>query len=102
MIATIGAGVAADPAGNANAASTSADNTVTWDNVPPTVVISLQAASDTGISNADNITNAASPVFDLTFSETVVGLLANDLVERRDGHDVRLRRSGRVRRRVRS
>ena len=79
VVASIGAGVAADLAGNANAASTSADNTVTFDNVPPTVVIGLQAASDTGISNADNITNAASPVFDLAFSETVVGLLANDL-----------------------
>ena len=33
VVATIGAGVAADLAGNANAASTSTDNTVTWDNV---------------------------------------------------------------------
>ena len=79
VVASIGAAVATDLAGNANAASTSTDNTVTFDNVAPTVTISLQAASDTGISNSDNITNAASPVFNLTFSETVVGLLANDL-----------------------
>ena len=79
VVASIGAGVAADPAGNANAASTSTDNSVTFDNVRPTVTIALQTASDTGISNADNITNAANPVFDLTFSEPVVGLLANDL-----------------------
>ena len=67
-----------DPAGNRNAASTSADNTVTWDNVPPTVTIDLRAASDTGASNTDDLTNAASLVFDVTFSETVTGLAAND------------------------
>ena len=33
VVATIGAGVATDAAGNANTASTSTDNTVTWDNV---------------------------------------------------------------------
>ena len=39
VIATIAAGVATDTAGNPNLASTSTDNTVTWDNVPPTVTI---------------------------------------------------------------
>ena len=33
VITSVGAGVAADTAGNPNAASTSVDNTVTWDNV---------------------------------------------------------------------
>ena len=79
VTATIAAGVATDLAGNNNAASTSADNTVSWDATPPTVVIDLRAASDSGASNSDDITNAASLVFDLTFSETVVGLAAGDL-----------------------
>ena len=39
VIASIAAGVATDPATNPNAASTSTDNTVTWDNVAPTVTI---------------------------------------------------------------
>ena len=43
VIATLGAGVATDPAGNANVASTSTDNTVTWDNVAPTVTIDQAA-----------------------------------------------------------
>ncbi len=51
---------------------------MTWDNVAPTAVIDLRAASDSGVSNSDDITNAASLVFDVTFSETVTGLAAND------------------------
>src|SRR5204863_476778 len=39
VIATIPAGGVSDPAGNANAASTSTDNTVTYDTTAPTVTI---------------------------------------------------------------
>ena len=78
VIATIGAGVATDPAGNPNAASTSADNTVTRDVTAPVATIDLQAGSDTGVSNSDDITNAASLIFNVTFSESVAGLAAND------------------------
>ena len=79
VVASIGAGVATDSAGNANAASTSTDNTVNWDNVVPTItVFDLQSASDSGVSNTDNITNAPNLVFDVAFSESVTGLAAND------------------------
>ncbi len=78
VVASLAAGVAADPAGNANAASTSTDNTVTRDVTPPTATIDLQAGSDTGASSTDDITNATTLVFDVTFSESVTGLLAND------------------------
>ena len=64
--------------GQPNAASTSTDNSVTWDNVAPVATIALQAASDTGASNSDNLTNAATLVFDVTFSESVTGLTAAD------------------------
>ena len=43
VIATIAAGVAHDAAGNANTASTSTDNTVTWDVTAPTVTIDQAA-----------------------------------------------------------
>ena len=89
-VITYQAGVAADTAGNPNAASTSVDNTVTWDNVAPTATIHLQAGSDSGSSNADDITNAATLMFDVTFSEPVAGLAAGDFFERR--HGGRLRR----------
>ena len=79
VVATIAAGVATDAAGNANAASTSTDNSVTWDSVAPTVTIDLNAASDSGVSNTDNITNAANLVYTLTFSESVTGVTAADL-----------------------
>ena len=78
VVATIPAARAVDLAGNANLASTSADHTVTWDDVAPTVTIDLRAASDTGVSNGDDITRAASLVFDVSSSETVAGLAAND------------------------
>ncbi len=50
MIATIGAGVAHDAAGNANVASTSTDNTVTW--IPP-----LSAGNDSAAVNANTTGN---------------------------------------------
>ena len=45
----------------------------------PVATIDLQAASDSGTSNTDNITNAASLVFDVTFDESVTGFTASDL-----------------------
>ena len=45
----------------------------------PTATIDLEAGSDSGTSNTDNITNAASLVFDVTFNEAVTGVTAADL-----------------------
>ena len=45
----------------------------------PSPAIDLQAASDSGPSNSDNVTNAATLVFDVTFDVPVTGFLANDL-----------------------
>jgi hypothetical protein len=55
------------------------DATLTVDSVVPTVSFALQAASDSGSSNSDNITNAASPVIDATFSEAITGFASGDL-----------------------
>src|SRR5205814_647814 len=43
VIASLAASVAHDAAGNASAASTSTDNTVTYDNVAPTAIITFPA-----------------------------------------------------------
>ena len=77
-IANIGASVATDAAGNPNTASTSTDNSVVYNSNAPIASINLQSASDSGISNADNITNVASPVFDVNFDEAVSGLANGD------------------------
>ena len=45
----------------------------------PVATIDLQAASDSGTSNTDNITNAATLVFDVTFDDSVTGFTAGDL-----------------------
>ena len=45
VVATIAAGMAHDAAGNANTASTSTDNTVTYDVTPPTVTINQAAGA---------------------------------------------------------
>ena len=72
VIASIGAGVATDPAGNSNTASTSSDNTVTFDNVAPTVTIN-QAAGQPDPANA-------SPIhFTVIFSEPVVNFATGDV-----------------------
>ena len=52
--------------------------TFTYDTTPPTVTIDLQAASDSGASDSDDLTNAASLVFDVNFSERVSGVAATD------------------------
>ncbi len=76
VIAGIAANVAEDAAGNANTAATPLSRT--YDNLAPTVTLHLQPSSDTGSSNSDNLTNAASPVFNAAFNETVSGLASDD------------------------
>src|SRR2546428_12578876 len=69
VVATIAAGVATDAAGNGNTASTSTDNTVTFnapDTTPPSVTIN-QAATQ-----ADP-TSSAPINFTVVFSEPVSG-----------------------------
>ena len=70
LTASIGADSASDGAGNGNSASTSADNSVTYDTGAPTV---------TSIDRADaNPTSAASVSWTVTFSESVTGVDATD------------------------
>ena len=72
VIATIAAGVAHDAATNPNPASTSTDNTVTYDNVAPTVTID-QAATQSDPTSASPIS------FTVVFSEPVVGFINTDV-----------------------
>jgi hypothetical protein len=72
VIATVGAGVATDAAGNTNVASSSSDNTVTYDNIVPTVTIN-QAATQADPTNASPID------FTVTFSEAVTGFASGDV-----------------------
>jgi len=78
------AGVVSDAAGNANAASSFTDSTVTLDTTPPAVSTpDLGPASDSGSSSTDNITNDTTPTFTgtaeagvsitLLFGSTVLG-----------------------------
>ena len=72
VIATLAAGVAHDAAGNANTASTSADNTVTYDVTAPTVTIN-QAATQADPTNT-------SPIhFTVVFSEAVSDFATGDV-----------------------
>jgi hypothetical protein len=73
LMATSPAGAATDSIGNLSAASTSTDNSVTFDNTIPTVTIN-QGATQT------DPTNASSIVFTALFSETVTGFTATDLL----------------------
>ena len=79
VIADIAAGVAHDSSGSPNKAATYTDNIVTFNTNPPTVIFDLQAGSDSGVSNTDDLTNATSPVFDAIFSEEIIGLDSTDL-----------------------
>lgn len=65
-------GVTADASGNLNLASTSVDNTVTFDTVAPTVSVEQAAAQ------ADP-TTMPSVAFDVTFSEPVTGFTSDDV-----------------------
>ena len=72
VIASIGAGVATDGVGNGNTASTSTDNTVTFDTTAPTVTINQATgqADPTG----------GSPInFTVVFSEAVSGFTSADV-----------------------
>src|SRR5204862_250247 len=66
VIATIAAGVANDGAGNTNVASTSTDNSVSFDATPPTVTIN-QAAGQADPTSSSPIN------FTAVFSEPVSG-----------------------------
>jgi subtilisin-like proprotein convertase family protein len=72
VIASIGAGAAADLAGNASAASTSTDNVVAYDIAPPTVTINQAAAQ------ADP-TNSSPILFTVVFSKPVTGFATGDV-----------------------
>ena len=72
VVASIPAGVVQDLAGNPNAASTSTDNTVTFDNVAPTVTIN-QATGQADPTNASPI------LFTVIFSESVTGFTASNV-----------------------
>ena len=79
VLASIAAGRAIDAAGNANSASTSTDNSVTYDNTPPTVESIVRVASSP--------TNADSVAWTVTFSEDVTGVDAADFVLAQTGLD---------------
>lgn len=70
VAASIAAGVAQDVAGNSNAASTSTDNTVTYDATPP-VVSSVQAAPNpsNGTGNVDLTATATDALTEVTSAE---------------------------------
>ena len=72
VTASVVASAATDPAGNASAASTSTDNTVTFDGVAPTVTIN-QAVGQVDPDNTSPI------IFTVVFSETVTGFASNDV-----------------------
>src|SRR5207248_415388 len=72
VVASIPAGAANDLAGNASLASTSTDNTVLFDNVPPTVTIN-QAATQLDPTHGTPI------AFTVVFSEPVTGFTASDV-----------------------
>ena len=69
---TIGANQAQDAAGNNNSASTSVDNTVTYDTVPPAVTLNQK-------SGQSDPTNTLPILWTVTFSEPVTGFDASDL-----------------------
>lgn len=73
VVASIPAGVATDTSGNVSLASTSTDNTVTFDNTPPSVTVSASAGQA-------NPTNQSPISFTVTFSESVTGFTSSDVV----------------------
>jgi hypothetical protein len=72
VIASIAAGVAHDAAGNGNTASTSTDNTVTYDGTAPTVTINQ------AVGQADP-TNGSTINFTVVFSEAVSDFATGDV-----------------------
>jgi probable HAF family extracellular repeat protein len=72
VVARIPTGAAIDATGNSNSASTSTDNTVTFDNLLPSVTIN-QALRQSDPTNVDSIK------FDVKFSEAVTGFTGADV-----------------------
>jgi hypothetical protein len=72
VTASVAAGAVTDVAGNGNAASTSTDNTVTFDNVPPTATV-------TPPGGGGGTVGGTAVVFAVAFSEPVVGFTAADV-----------------------
>ena len=72
VVASIPAAAATDVGGNPNAASTSTDNSVTFDGVGPTVTINQGAAQV-------DPTGTAPITFDVVFNEAVTGFDATDI-----------------------
>jgi hypothetical protein len=72
VVASVPANAATDAVGNTSLASTSADNTVTFDNARPSVTI------DKASTQADP-TNASPVFFTVTFSEPVTGFTEADV-----------------------
>jgi hypothetical protein len=72
VVATIAEGVVTDAAGNPNTASTSTDNTVTYDTTRPAVTI------DQAVDQADP-TNSSPIRFTVVFSEPVTGFAGNQV-----------------------
>ena len=72
ITATIDANTVTDAANNPNNASTSTDNTITYDNQPPTVTID-QATTQNDPTNTTPVTYTA------TFNEPVTGLTPTDI-----------------------
>jgi hypothetical protein len=72
ITASVGAGAAADSTGNVSLASTSTDNTVTYDVTAPTVTVE-QASGQADPSSAQPF------VFDAVFSEPIVGFVGSDV-----------------------
>jgi hypothetical protein len=72
VVATIGANSAQDGAGNGNSASTSGDNSVTYDNTAPTVTVNQAAGQQDP--------TGSSPIhFTAVFNETVSGFQNGDV-----------------------
>ncbi len=73
IVVSIPANAAVDASGNNSEASTSTDNSVTYDITPPTVTIN-QGSTQSDPTNSEPI------VFDVLFSEEVIGFEDTDLV----------------------
>ncbi|MGA2499687.1 MAG: hypothetical protein ABSH20_18270, partial [Tepidisphaeraceae bacterium] len=75
VIATVTAGAASDASGNANLASTSVDNTVTFDNVAPAVTVNqaVAQADPTAVASADFTVVFSKPVTGFTSAGVVIG-----------------------------
>ena len=73
VIVSVPANSAVDASNNRNEASTSTDNAVTYDVTPPSVTIN-QASAQADPTNTEPI------LFDVIFSEDVIGFNTNDLV----------------------